>query len=249
MPVIRSLIYNLSCSRTSWEWMQKVWLGHLLRLFQEELGQKQNLTKSLLRHNNCFLPSNSRTFRTLPPLAMDLKQVSQAQGQDNIENMWKPRWFPNWRAWHPHPLQNPGTMWDYWLSHQVQRRFVGVPILWLARIPPQVKKVLLTNDLTEPVLSEALEEKVDMVVSYHPPLFRPLKRLTKGNWKERVRWDPVQRNFYSESCRLQYAVLRKRLQFSRHTPHGTQSMAGSTTGYLNLMAQARLEDVATSKSW
>ena len=51
----------------------------------------------------------------------------------------------------------------------------------------QVRRILLTNDLTEPVLSEAVEEKVDMVVSYHPPLFRPFKRLTKGNWKERVR--------------------------------------------------------------
>ena len=50
----------------------------------------------------------------------------------------------------------------------------------------QVKKILLTNDLTEPVLSEAVEEKVDLVISYHPPLFRPFKRLTKGNWKERV---------------------------------------------------------------
>ena len=56
-----------------------------------------------------------------------------------------------------------------------------------AKGSPQVRKILLTNDLTEPVLSEAVEEKVDMVVSYHPPLFRPLKRLTKGNWKERVR--------------------------------------------------------------
>ena len=52
----------------------------------------------------------------------------------------------------------------------------------------------------------------------------------------------MQIDFYSESCRLQYAVLRKGLQCSRHTPHGTQSMAGSTTGYLNLMAQARLVD-------
>ena len=51
----------------------------------------------------------------------------------------------------------------------------------------QVKKILLTNDLTEPVLNEAVEEKVDLVISYHPPLFRPFKRLTKGNWKERVR--------------------------------------------------------------
>ena len=56
---------------------------------------------------------------------------------------------------------------------------------------------MLTNDLTEPVLLEAVEEKVDMVISYHPPLFRPLKRLTKGNWKERVRRDSALIILYS----------------------------------------------------
>ena len=40
--------------------------------------------------------------------------------------------------------------------------------------------------------------------------------------------------------RLLYAVLRKELQCFHLTPHGTLSMAGSTTGYLNPMAQARL---------
>ena len=117
--------------------------------------------------------------------------------------MWKPRWFPNWRAWHPHPLQNPGTMWACSLSHPVQRRLVGVSMWSSAKIPPQVRKVLLTNDLTEPVLLEAVEEKVDMVISYHPPLFRPLKRLTKGNWKERVKRDSARIILYSlqfEGC-------------------------------------------------
>ena len=40
--------------------------------------------------------------------------------------------------------------------------------------------------------------------------------------------------------RLLFAVLRKELQCFHLTPHGTLSMAGSTTGYLNPMAQARL---------
>jgi dinuclear metal center YbgI/SA1388 family protein len=49
-----------------------------------------------------------------------------------------------------------------------------------------VSRILLTNDLTEPVLQEALQKEVDMILSYHPPLFRPLKRLTAKNWKERI---------------------------------------------------------------
>ncbi|CAF0721474.1 unnamed protein product [Brachionus calyciflorus] len=51
--------------------------------------------------------------------------------------------------------------------------------------PLIVKKMLLTNDLTEPVLEEALKKEVNMIVSYHPAIFRPLKRLTQADWKER----------------------------------------------------------------
>ncbi|XP_001357124.4 NIF3-like protein 1 [Drosophila pseudoobscura] len=49
-----------------------------------------------------------------------------------------------------------------------------------------VKKILLTNDLTEPVMKEAVEKQVEMIISYHPPIFKPLTRITKSNWKERV---------------------------------------------------------------
>lgn len=52
--------------------------------------------------------------------------------------------------------------------------------------PKTVKTLLLTNDLTELVLEEAVKAGTDMIVSYHPPIFRPLKRLTSANWKERV---------------------------------------------------------------
>ena len=46
-----------------------------------------------------------------------------------------------------------------------------------------IKKILLTNDLTEPVMKEAVDSKVDFILSYHPPIFSPLKRLTSDNWK------------------------------------------------------------------
>ena len=50
----------------------------------------------------------------------------------------------------------------------------------------RVNRVLLTIDLTEPVLEEAIEQKVDMVVSYHPPIFKPLKRLGSKQSSERI---------------------------------------------------------------
>jgi len=49
-----------------------------------------------------------------------------------------------------------------------------------------INNIFLTNDLTEPVLTEAIECKSDLIVSYHPPLFRPMKRFTSKSWKERV---------------------------------------------------------------
>ena len=46
-----------------------------------------------------------------------------------------------------------------------------------------VKKILLTNDLTEPVMNESLKKETDLILSYHPPIFRPLKRITSKSWK------------------------------------------------------------------
>ena len=52
--------------------------------------------------------------------------------------------------------------------------------------PHNVGAILLTNDLTEPVMREAIEKKVDMILSYHPPIFSAFKRLTQKTWKERI---------------------------------------------------------------
>jgi putative NIF3 family GTP cyclohydrolase 1 type 2 len=49
-----------------------------------------------------------------------------------------------------------------------------------------VERILITNDLTEPVFEEALKLKSNMIISYHPPIFSPLKRLTQSQWKERL---------------------------------------------------------------
>ncbi|CAF1154598.1 unnamed protein product [Adineta steineri] len=51
---------------------------------------------------------------------------------------------------------------------------------------PIIEKILFTNDLTEPVLDEAIERQAQLIISYHPPIFSPLKRLTQSNWKERI---------------------------------------------------------------
>ncbi len=48
-----------------------------------------------------------------------------------------------------------------------------------------VKKILITNDLTDPILDEAIRKNVNLIVAYHPAIFEPLKRLTQSEWGQR----------------------------------------------------------------
>ncbi|CAE1308573.1 NIF3-like protein 1 [Acanthosepion pharaonis] len=52
--------------------------------------------------------------------------------------------------------------------------------------PHNVSKMLLTNDLTPEVLDEALTIKANLILSYHPPVFSPLKRLCQSDWKQKI---------------------------------------------------------------
>lgn len=52
--------------------------------------------------------------------------------------------------------------------------------------PHIVKNVMITNDLTLDVLQESIKQNANMIVSYHPPIFAPLKRLGQKSWKERA---------------------------------------------------------------
>ncbi len=44
----------------------------------------------------------------------------------------------------------------------------------------QIKKVLLTIDLTAKVLAEAQAKKTDLIIAYHPPIWEPLKKIIAG---------------------------------------------------------------------
>nr|XP_034337005.1 NIF3-like protein 1 isoform X1 [Crassostrea gigas] len=52
--------------------------------------------------------------------------------------------------------------------------------------PHEVKKVMLTNDLTEAVYREACDWNANLIISYHPPIFAPMKKLVQSNWKDRI---------------------------------------------------------------
>ena len=50
----------------------------------------------------------------------------------------------------------------------------------------EVEKVLLALDITEEVVDEAISEGAQMVVSHHPIIFRPIKRLADENRQQRT---------------------------------------------------------------
>lgn len=52
-------------------------------------------------------------------------------------------------------------------------------------------RILLTIDLTEAVLQEAIEMDTQAIVSYHPPIFEPLTSITNKSFKERVVLDAI----------------------------------------------------------
>ena len=49
----------------------------------------------------------------------------------------------------------------------------------------EVRRVLVSLDITEKVVEEAVEKDCQMVVSHHPLIFRALKQLTDSTWQQR----------------------------------------------------------------
>ncbi|MCH2143919.1 MAG: Nif3-like dinuclear metal center hexameric protein [Phycisphaerales bacterium] len=56
----------------------------------------------------------------------------------------------------------------------------------ISGVTSKVERVLLTIDLTEPVLAEAIDANVDSVIAYHPPIFSPLQRIDAGTPTGRI---------------------------------------------------------------
>ncbi|KAH9943999.1 NGG1p interacting factor 3 [Epithele typhae] len=54
-------------------------------------------------------------------------------------------------------------------------------ILEAPHVRPNANRVLLTIDLTPAVVQEALDTPTSFIVSYHPPIFKPLTSLTLAN--------------------------------------------------------------------
>jgi dinuclear metal center YbgI/SA1388 family protein len=55
----------------------------------------------------------------------------------------------------------------------------------------KIDRALLTIDLTEPVLNEAIDARADAIIAYHPPIFTPLKRISGATPTERLVLDVI----------------------------------------------------------
>ncbi len=54
------------------------------------------------------------------------------------------------------------------------------------RTRPLTGPILLTIDLTERVMAEAIAMKAGAIIAYHPPIFEPLARITDATPRQRV---------------------------------------------------------------
>lgn len=61
---------------------------------------------------------------------------------------------------------------------------VGLLVDPISEVP--IKNILLTNDLTEEVVEEAISLNTGLIVSYHPNIFQGMKSVSSRSWKERV---------------------------------------------------------------
>ncbi len=57
-----------------------------------------------------------------------------------------------------------------------------------------IKRALTTLEVTEAVLDEAIENNVDMIISHHPMIFSPLKKIIKEDLKGKLIYKAIQNN-------------------------------------------------------
>ncbi len=58
----------------------------------------------------------------------------------------------------------------------------------------EVKKVLITLDITEAVVDEAIQLDCQLIIAHHPLIFKPIKKLTGANYVERTFLKAIQNN-------------------------------------------------------
>lgn len=86
----------------------------------------------------------------------------------------------------PSSLENVVRKLETFAPRQMAESWDNVGLLVSHTSPTLIKKILLTNDLTQEVLEEAIQVDVQLIISYHPLIFPSVKSMNADNWKERI---------------------------------------------------------------
>ncbi|MBS6397983.1 MAG: Nif3-like dinuclear metal center hexameric protein [Clostridiales bacterium] len=100
--------------------------------------------------------------------------------------------------------------------------------LLAGRREKEVKKVLLALDATDEAVRMAAEQKADMLITHHPMIFSPLKRVTDDDMNGR---------------RLITLIQNDISYYAMHTNYDTRGMADLAARMLNLQECTVLEEV------
>lgn len=60
-------------------------------------------------------------------------------------------------------------------SYAVEGDKIGLQI---GSLNKQIQNIMITLDVVESVIDEAIDNKVDLIIAHHPPIFRPIKKLS-----------------------------------------------------------------------
>jgi dinuclear metal center YbgI/SA1388 family protein len=58
--------------------------------------------------------------------------------------------------------------------------------LHIGTLNKPLQTIMVTLDVRPEVVAEAIEKKVDLIIAKHPPIFRPVKRLTTDHFQEKM---------------------------------------------------------------
>jgi len=72
--------------------------------------------------------------------------------------------------------------------------------LLLGNINDEIKSVLISLDITENVVNEAIKTNCNVIVSHHPLIFKGLKKITGSNYIERILINAIKNNIAIYSC-------------------------------------------------
>lgn len=80
--------------------------------------------------------------------------------------------------------------------------------LQIGTLNKPVRRIMVTLDVLEEVVDEAIEKNVDLIVAHHPPIFRPLKQLATDRPQGRIIEKLIKHNIavYAAHTNLDVAV-------------------------------------------